>query len=270
MSRKIIFIDLDGTLLKNDKTISPANKNALQKTLEKGHYIVFATGRAVSSGRKIAKDLELTKPGCYLIAYNGALIYDCAADYLLAEKRLPIEYAEYLISEAEKAGLYIQSYSESQVLSTKRSKELDVYVKRTGMSYRIERDIWSMLDKEPPKMLLISLDDKEKLIRFREKHREWEKGKCSSFFSCEEYLEYCPYQVTKGWGVNYLREFLNIPLENTIAVGDHENDIPMLQNVYIGAAMKNAQKHVKEIADYITVADNEHDGVAEVINKFIL
>ena len=270
MSRKIIFVDLDGTLLKNDKTISPANKDSLQKALKKGHYIVFATGRAIASGRKIAKDLELTKPGCYLIAYNGALIYDCAADYILDEKRLPIEYAEYLIAEAEKAGIYIQSYSESQVLATKRSKELDVYVKRTGMSYRIERDIWSMLDKEPPKMLLISLDDKEKLIRFQNEHREWERGKCNSFFSCEEYLEYCPCQVTKGCGVEYLRKFLNIPRENTIAVGDHQNDIAMLENAYLGIAMKNATPCVKKIADYITAADNEHDGVAEVINKFVL
>ena len=61
MSRKIIFVDLDGTLLRDDKTISDVNRQALQEALEVGHYIVFATGRAVSSGRNIAKKLFLLK-----------------------------------------------------------------------------------------------------------------------------------------------------------------------------------------------------------------
>lgn len=270
MSRKIIFIDLDGTLLKNDKTISDANRQALQDALEAGHYIVFATGRAISSGRNIAKKLELEKPGCYMIAYNGAVMYDCAAERTLHRQTMPIEYAEYLTAEAEKAGLYIQAYSESQILTRKHTKELDLYVKRTGMQYRIEKDVWSLLSQEPPKMLLISLDDPEKLHKFQEEHREWERGKCTSFFSCAEYLEYCPYAVTKGVGVEYFREFLNVQKENTIAIGDHENDIQMIRNAYLGVAMKNAQPVVKECADYITENDNEHDGVAEVIRKFVL
>lgn len=270
LSRKIIFVDLDGTLLRDDKTISDVNRQALQEALEVGHYIVFATGRAVSSGRNIAKKLELEKPGCYLIAYNGAVIYDCAAERTLNRKSMPIEYAEYLTREAEKAGLYIQAYSESQILTRKHTKELDLYLKRTGMQYRIEKDIWSLLNQEPPKMLLISLDHPDKLHQFQEEHRAWEEGKCTSFFSCAEYLEYCPYAVTKGIGVEYLQKFLNIQPENTIAIGDHENDISMIQNAYLGVAMQNAQPVVKECADYITENDNEHDGVAEVIHKFVL
>lgn len=270
MSRKILFVDLDGTLLKNNKTVSAGNKQAIQQVLDAGHYVVLATGRAIASGRKIAKDLGLAKTGCYIMAYNGSVIYDCSADCILEEKRLPIEYAEYLVAEAQKAGIYVQTYSDSQVLAMKRSKELDFYTKRTGMSYRIEKDIWSLLNEEPPKILMIDLKGKKRLKKFQDDHREWEKGRCTSFFSCNEYLEYCPLGATKGYGVEYLEKFLDISEKNTISIGDQENDIPMLKAAYIGCAMQNADEKVKEIADYITEHDNEEDGVAEVINKFIL
>ena len=70
MEKKIFFIDFDGTLMRDDKTISDKNREALRNAVDQGHYIALATGRAVSSGRRIAKELGLTRPGCYLVAYN--------------------------------------------------------------------------------------------------------------------------------------------------------------------------------------------------------
>ena len=103
MEKKIFFIDFDGTLMRDDKTISDKNREALRNAVDQGHYIALATGRAVSSGRRIAKELGLTRPGCYLVAYNGGTIYDFSADCILSNKRLPIEYAEYLLREATEA-----------------------------------------------------------------------------------------------------------------------------------------------------------------------
>ena len=76
MEKRIFFIDFDGTLMRDDKTISDKNREALRNAVDQGHYIALATGRAVSSGRRIAKELGLTRPGCYLVAYNGGTIYD--------------------------------------------------------------------------------------------------------------------------------------------------------------------------------------------------
>lgn len=270
MSKKILFIDLDGTLLKDDKTISEKNREAVRRVVETGNYLVIATGRAIESGRKIAMDLGIAKTGCYIVSYNGSVIYDCAADHILEQKRLPVEDTEYLISEAQKAGIYIQAYSNSQVLSVAYTKELDFYTKENGSSYRIEPDVWSLIDSEPPKLLLISLEDKSVLEKFQNDHREWEKGRCISFFSCDRYLEYCPQGATKAHGIEFLTKFLNIQKENTVAVGDQENDIPMIRSAYIGCAMKNAPDQVKEQADYVTEHTNNEDGVAEVIEKFIL
>lgn len=268
MGKKIFFIDLDGTLMTDDKKISRKNREALRRAVDEGNYIALATGRAIASARNIARDLGLTRPGCYLVAYNGATIYDFSADCVLSSKKLPIEYAEYLYNEAHAAGIYIQTYSDTQVLAQARTKELLYYIERTKMPYRIEKDMWSMLNEEPPKMLLLDLNGKDRLEQFRNAHLDWEKGKCISFFSCPQYLEYCPEGATKGFGVQFLRKFLNIPHENTVAIGDQENDIAMIQAAYTGVAMQNAEQRVKDCADYVSVNDNNHDGVAEIIERF--
>ena len=100
MNNKILFADLDHTLLCDDKSISEKNRAAIQKMLERGHYFVLATGRPVESGRIVAKDLGLTSPGCYMIAFNGAVVYDCAADRVLHKSSLPIEVAQERIKPA--------------------------------------------------------------------------------------------------------------------------------------------------------------------------
>ena len=106
MNNKILFADLDHTLLCDDKSISEKNRAAIQKMLERGHYFVLATGRPVESGRIVAKDLGLTSPGCYMIAFNGAVVYDCAADRVLHKSSLPIEVTQEIFDRAHKAGIY--------------------------------------------------------------------------------------------------------------------------------------------------------------------
>ena len=87
----------------------------------------------------------------------------------------------------------------------------------------------------------------------------------NSFFSCPEYLEYCPLGIDKGSGVRYLCSYLGISLENAYAVGDERNDIPMLQAAGTGIAMENAHGDTKAAADYVTEHDNEHDAIAEIV-----
>lgn len=268
--KKILFTDLDQTLLKSDKTVSRENRQAIQRMLDAGHHLVVATGRPVSSGLSVVRQLGLTMPGCYMISFNGAVIYDCAADIILDKRTLPLEYVEYLFEEAERCGLHIQTYSDEYILAQRNDRELEYYVQTTKMPYKIMKNMFFAMEKEPCKVLLASLDEPEKLKRFQRQHRSWEEGKCSSFFSCREYLEYCPVDTDKGRGVRFLKEFLNVATEYTYAAGDERNDIPMLREAGTGIAVRNAFEEVKMAADFITANDNEHDAVAEIIDKFIL
>lgn len=268
--KKVLFTDLDGTLLKNDRSISTESRDAIKRLLDAGHYLVLSTGRPIKSGMYIMRQLGLTMPGCYMSAFNGAVIYDCAADCILDEQTMAIEQVEYLFEEAERYGIHVHTYSDAHLLAQKFDDELEYYIKVTGMPYKVVKNIFYALVKEPCKVMLVSLVDHEKLERFQADHLDWEKGKCTSFFSCEEFLEYCPQGMDKGRGVRYLRDFLNVEKAQTYAVGDERNDIPMFREAGIGIAVKNAHEDARKAADYVTENDNEHGAVVEVIEKFIL
>lgn len=270
MNNKILFADLDGTLLNDKKTVSKRNRAAIRRMLDEGHYLVLATGRTIESGRIVARELGLTMPGCYMIAFNGAVLYDCSADRLLMKRSLPIDVVQELFERAQKAGIYIQTYNNTDIITTKHTRELDWYKSKNHLHYKLSANVLDLLEEEPQKVLLIDLDRRERLERFQKRNAKWAEGKCTSFFSCNEYLEYCPLDTSKSSGIDQLTHILNMPANCTVAVGDEENDISMIRKAYVGVAMKNAIPRTKEAADYITENDNNHDGIAEVIEKFIL
>ena len=270
MNHKILFVDLDATLLSDDKSVSQRNREAIKRMLKEGHYIALATGRSVESGRGVARELDLVVPGCYMIAFNGAVLYDCAADRILMQRSIPIEVVQELFERAKRAGLYAQTYNKTDVLTTRHSKELDYYIGKASITYKLSENVLDALEEEPQKVLLIALERKERLARFQKNNMKWEQGKCSSFFSSREYLEYCPWGTSKATGVVELAKILNMPADCTIAIGDEQNDIPMIREAHVGVAVKNGIQELKAAADYVTENDNNHDAVAEVIEKFIL
>ena len=266
---RILFVDLDYTLLNDDKTVSQKNREAIQRALAAGNYVVVATGRPVETGRMVVKDLGLTIPGCYMIAFNGAVLYDCSADRILYEKTIPVQYVYQLFDKAHRAGLYIQTYNKTDILTEKHTKELDYYTRHNKMTYKLQPDVAMALESEPYKVLIINLNSRKILEDFQANNAGWTEGKMSTFFSCNQYLEYCPLGVSKGASIEYLCSFLNIPLEHTIAVGDEKNDVSMIRAANIGIAVKNAVQEAKDAADYITENDNNHDAIAEFISRFI-
>lgn len=268
--KKILFTDIDGTLLNDKREIPQENMEAIKKALKAGHYVVIATGRPLDSGKKVAQEVGLMMPGCYMIAYNGAIIYDCGNDKVLEKKFVPYSYVKELFEKAKEAGLYVQTYNKTQIITTQDSPELEYYRNHTKLTYQVVDDVMEVLEEEPQKVMLINLEDKSRLEKFQRDNMDWQEGKCHSFFSMDTYLEYAPLDATKASGVHYLCELLDIPLKNTIAAGDERNDIPMLQEAHIGVAMKNAKEEVKASADYVTERTNNESGIAEVIEKFML
>ncbi len=266
--KKILFTDLDGTLLREDKTVSFRNRQAIEALLEAGNYLVIATGRPSKSGLDVVRSLGLNRPGCYLIAYNGGAMYDCAGECLLEQRTLPISCVEYLFSEARRYGLHIQTYQGEALLTERHTRELDFYVEHSTMDFRILPDVPKALTREPHKVLLASLNAEERLQEFQREHLCWERDRCCSFFSGREYLEYCPRGVDKGYGIRRLAEILHVPLEQTWAAGDERNDVPMLLAAGTGVAMRNGHPDAKEAAGYVTEHDNDHDAIAELIERF--
>lgn len=267
---KILFTDLDGTLLNDQKQISEGNLSAIHKALEKGHKIVISTGRALASAKKQAETLGLTMPGCYIIAFNGACIYDIHEKKVIFSETIPVDYVYHLFEEAHKLDIHIQTYDDTQVLTESENEDLFRYCHNTGLGYKIISSVRSELTFSPYKVLVIDYQHHEPLVQFQEQIRSWAEGKIDFYFSCNELLEIVAPGISKGNAIIRLCEQLQIPPEATISAGDADNDISMLQTTHTSVVMKNADPHMHAYATYITEQDNNHDGVAEAIYKFML
>ncbi|MCD7981021.1 MAG: HAD-IIB family hydrolase [Clostridiales bacterium] len=275
MGKKMFFMDLDGTVLRDDKSVPEENIAAIREALDAGHFAAIATGRSTVSAIPVARELGMLRKGCFLISYNGAKILGLDHMEMLRELFLPEEYAAYLFAEAERCRIHVQSYSGNEILARRESPELQFYVNQAKMPYRIISDLYeageSSQSTRPatPKVLLASLKSKEILEKFRADHLEWERGRCVSVFSAPEYLEYCHICGTKADGISYFEKYLGIAHEDTVAMGDEENDLAMIRAAGVGAAMRNAADYIRNAADLVPVRDNNEGGVAEVIRMFL-
>ena len=124
---KIFFTDMDDTLLNSEKQVTKENMDAISEALAAGHKIVFNTGRPLSGFLPILKELGLDREGCYAIAFNGGLIYDCAAKKTLYRRTIPLEYARVIFEKTQEAGLYCHTYSDTSLLCRHAGEETRVY-----------------------------------------------------------------------------------------------------------------------------------------------
>lgn len=272
MTTKILLTDLDETLLTSDKKISSTDRNSIKKIIEAGHKFAIATGRPIYSAKIVAKELGLDPYGTYIIASNGGVIYDCEKDEILSKDTVPYSLVSLLFGEAAKSGLHIHTYTDTHVVSLRETPELIKYTTTIKMPYQILKRIPEDLPYEPPKMIVMSIQDnsREVLAKFKEKVYPLVEGKLTPVFSNKALLEFLPTGSSKGSALIKLCNILGIPVENSIACGDEENDIPMIIAAGTGVAMKNGTDSVRACADYITDHTNNENAITEVIKRFIL
>lgn len=270
---KILFTDLDGTLLNTNKQISQHTKDSILSMLDAGHKLVLASGRPLYSILERKEQLGLPDHGVYVTAFNGALIYDCEAHNILSEQRVPIPTAQALFDLAKKHKLHIQTYMHDTLVSIADDAELAYYTQFVPSEVIISTEVASLLTEAPFKLLAIDLKEPEtkRLAAFRQEIKDSELGNIvDSAFSHDTYLEFYNKNAGKGIGVITLCKLLDIPLANSVAAGDAENDLSMIESAGVGICMQNGTSFVKERADYVTTCDNDHDGIIEIIKTFIL
>ena len=271
MERKALFTDLDGTLLNDKSEISEGNRSAVEKLREAGHHIVLTTGRPLASAIKQANVLGLTGKGCFLIAFNGGVLYDLEKQSVIDRTVMPLRLVFEIFDQANRRKIHIQTYSESKVLVEPRCANpiADKYCKRLRMEYEIIPDVRT-LTRDPEKILLIDTKSRDVLNKFIEDMAPRYQSELDFFYSSLELLEIVPKGVNKGTAILKASEYLGINPENTVAAGDEANDIPMLKAARYGIAMKNASPAVLSEISLISEKDNNHDGVAEIIEKYLL
>ena len=271
MGKKAIFLDLDGTLLTDQKEITEENRRAISDAIAEGHSVIIATGRPLSSAVIQAEALGLTGAGCYLIAFNGGILYDMGERKVLFKKTIRLFDVAAVFDESNRRGIHIQTYEGDHVLVEKRCDDADVriYCSLIKIGYQTIDSVREM-EEEPVKMLAIDRKNHEKVKEFRDWIAENFRGTLDSYFSSGQFVEIVPAGMDKGSALRRMAEQIGVPVSDTIAVGDEANDLLMIRAAGLVAAMANATDKVRAAAGYITKCDNNHSGVAEVIRRFMI
>lgn len=285
---KILFSDLDGTLLTDDKLILDEDMAAIERMLAAGHKFLITTGRPLYSAKQLAQKYGFFKPGFFLVSFNGGLIYDCGTGESILTRNISVSQAKFIMDEAHRNGFHAHTYAGDLVISEYETEQLKTYCRLMNMDYLVVNDIREYFEqtngglaaaptapinvviKPPIKVNVITPLDHSSLLDFRTEMRKTTEGKLFDVFSKPEMLEFSDLKTNKGDAVRFMAEFYGVPLSETIACGDEENDCPMISAAGLGVAMANASDAAKSCADYITHKDNNHGGIAEVIEKFVL
>lgn len=269
MKYKLLVLDVDGTLLNDEREISKRTLAALLKVQQMGVRIVLASGRPTYGLMPLAKTLELGNYGGFVLSYNGCQIIKAQNGEILFERRINPEMLPYLEKKARKNGFAIFTYHDDTLITDSPDNE---YIKNEALLNNLkiirEDEFSTAIDFAPCKCMLVS--DKEKALIGLEQH--WEKrlaGTLDAFRSEPYFLEVVPCGVNKANTLGALLEHLGVTREEVIAVGDGICDVTMLQLAGMGVAMGHSQDSVKVCADYVT-ASNEEDGVALAVEKLIL
>lgn len=267
---KILFTDLDGTLLTDDKQISSYTREVLDQWTAAGHKLVLCSGRDLNSVKDVKRDLNLNYPGMYLIGYNGGQIYDCDQDKTLYKVTLTLPQLKHITEEAQKFGIHYQTYTDSHIIAPCDSAALRRYQKVIKTPVIFHEDIMAEMNTEPCKCLAIELEDLDRLEALRLSLLPYaEKEKISMVYSNPYYLEMFPALSGKGASVKKLCQILNINPCFSVAAGDAQNDLSMIEAAGMGIAMKNGCEEVKAAATMITDLDNNEDGLAKALIDLI-
>jgi Cof subfamily protein (haloacid dehalogenase superfamily) len=264
---KLIAVDMDGTLLREDKTVSEETIRAIKAAKSMGVRTVLATGRPVAGIDKYLKELNLVGAEDYAIAFNGALVQNTATNKVLFSKTLSREDLSYLHTLASKLNTNMHAFTTEGCITPRMSKYTQVEATINNIEVEIVNFDEVSVNTEIIKFMMV---DEEKVLNeaFNNLPKEVFE-KYTVVRSCPYFLEFLNKDCNKGEGVKTLAQHLGIDISEVICVGDAGNDFHMIKYAGLGVAMGNAFPEIKEIADFITHSNNE-DGVAHVINKFIL
>ncbi|KEH99266.1 Cof-type HAD-IIB family hydrolase [Clostridium massiliodielmoense] len=291
---KLIGIDIDGTLVKNDKTLSLKTIKTIEKARKKGIKIVLITGRPIEGLIRYTTKLNLNSDNDYGIACSGGLIQCLGNKHVLFESSITLKEFNYIYNVAKDLKITLNILSKDIILTPTLNLTTQIESFLSNISMKI-LDFNALKDDIYINRVVYINENKkftDHLMKIIKRHN-MEYTSSTDYYGNDNLIldeNSLPNQLTKNFtvlkpssgtleiqekGVNkgsslkILGEKLGIKREEIIAIGDSGNDIDMIKYAGLGVAMGNAHEKVKEIADYVTYT-NEEDGLAHVIEKFIL
>lgn len=266
MTYKMLVLDLDDTLLTDDHQISPRNKEMLFRAQEAGIKVVLASGRPTPAMMRYADELNLQRYGSFVISYNGAIITDMSNGRVIFEQSLTSDQIHDLHDFCLDHNLHILTYKDGCIVSETESEYIDVEKQLTGMAHLKVGCFKSAITQSAVKCILLEHPDYLKKVEVKLKAA---KPNLSVSISKPFFLEVVPKGIDKAASIDRLAKLLEIKQEEVVAVGNAHNDLTMIQYAGLGVWVDNVTPDIRHHADAI-VSSNNNDGVAEVVEKFLL
>ncbi len=264
---KYIALDLDGTLTNSKKEITPATKAALIHCQEHGIQLILASGRPTPGLFTEAKALKMDEFGGFLISFNGARIHKYPSMECLKDMTLSVEEGQKLIAQARAFPQYsMMTYSDTHLIV----EDIEGYQVRgeaalNNMPIQVIDNMEAYVDHPVNKFLFAT--PPEKMLELEDQFKA-PFPDLSLYCSTPYYLEAMTTGIDKAATLAELIEDVGDTLDHLMAFGDGYNDFKMIQLAGVGVCMGNGDERVKEIADYVSVS-NDEDGIVYALKELL-
>ena len=268
---KIIASDLDETLLNRDtRRVSARNLEAIRRASEMGVKFVPASGRGYATIQGTLEELGLRdKENEYIISFNGGAITENKNNRRLFFKGITYEKMKMIFDAGLGYDVCTHIYTDDTVYIYNINEGEEKFLWHRMDYVPIRKEEIQMLADKPLAKILFQNTDVSYLEKIA-KDLEPITGDTFVSYSSNRYVEFNQQGVNKGQGLLSLAEILGVDPKDTIAIGDNNNDLTMIQAAGLGCCVSNATEAVKKNSDYIAEADCDEGGVAEIIEKFVL
>lgn len=267
MKYKLICSDFDGTLLRDDFTVSERDIQSVRDYRKRGGTFVLLTGRMTKNMDVWAKKLGTLDQPMYVCGFNGGLAIDNGGNEVFSET-IDFRIAEKIIREAESRGFHVHTYEKDNVLVNKINFIIEEYMRTCNITAREVGLLSEFVEKNSFNCLKIAI------VVAPEKMRQTLSEFIGMNFEGVEFVTssgYCieavPASGGKGNALKKIADYYKIPVSDVIAVGDHRNDAGMIREAGLGCCVANAVEELKSVADYVSVSNNEN-AISDIIEKF--
>lgn len=262
MEKKLIVSDIDGTLLRSDKTISEDTKNEIFNWINEGHAFAIATGRMHGAGRLVTRLLDYDG---FLISCNGAVVKHLKTGEVIQAVKMDKEIVRKVAQICRKHGAYYHFYDINAIYAEKKMHLAEKFFNQMReLPEEYHFDVFFVEDILVPlegidvyKVGIYSEDPKTFQAIIDEVNTLEGVETCKSL---ETSFDVMAKGVTKALGIQALEQYYKIPRERVISFGDNENDMDMIEYAGQGVAMANATEPLKAIANFVTKS-NDEDGI---------
>ena len=261
----LIALDVDGTLIGPSLTVDECNRDAIVQITSRGATICLASGRMFAAARPFAADLGLPGP---IIVLNGAAIYDATSGVRLTATPLQPATALRAYDDLKANGFHLQLYFGDDLYLDELDERARGYLEQSRVEPIVVDDLRPLLDGSPPgdigPMKVLAVDSPARVAAHIPKLAQIMGDAALVFKSQPNYLEVTDPEATKGHALSWLAKSMGLALDDLAAIGDSDNDVPMLQAAGHSFAVANASPAARAAAQRV-VAAQDRCGVAEAL-----